>query len=320
MSGRAPGQRSAAVTAWVEGVLGAAVVYPVETVATLWAGYGRIVRLRLRDEQRSVILKEIRFPHGSVADRSHTRKVRSYEIERAFYERFASYSAERARSPRLLGAQSAAGEHWLLLEDLDAAGYDARPRSGSDAVVRAGIDWLAAFHAAHLGRVPVGLWSEGCYWHLETRPDELRAIEGHKLYALASELDERLRGARHRTLVHGDPKLENFCATRAQNVQFAAVDFQYVGGGVGVRDLVYFIGSAVPPKRVERELPAFLDYYFEALRREVAACESTPSSFEALEAEWRELVPVAWLDFYRFTLGWSPRWAESDLYAERLLR
>jgi aminoglycoside phosphotransferase (APT) family kinase protein len=160
-------------------------------------------------------------------------------------------------------------EMWLLLEDLDAVGFSARLRSGSSAVVLAGIEWLAAFHAAHLGRAPDGLWREGSYWHLETRREELGAIVGHPLHRLAPELDARLRGAKHRTLVHGDPKLENFCVAPGPAPRLAAVDFQYVGGGVGVRDLVYFIGSALAPARVERELPALVDMYFESLRCEL---------------------------------------------------
>lgn len=313
-------QKSAALETWVEEILGAGLTHPPETVATLWAGYGRIVRFRTReDEPRSVILKHIRFPSGSAADRGHARKVRSYAVERAFYERFAERSVDFARNPRFLGSRSEAGELWLLLEDLDAAGFSARPRSGQSEVVRAGIEWLAAFHAVHLGRAPDGLWSEGSYWHLATRPDELRAIEGHPLHRLASELDARLRRAKYRTLVHGDPKLENFCATPRPRPRLAAVDFQYVGGGVGVRDLVYFVGSAVQPRRVEEALPGLLDHYFSALRRGLAQGPERAVDCAALEAEWRELVPVAWLDFYRFTLGWSPSWAESDLYGRRLL-
>lgn len=313
-------EKSAALVAWVEEVLAAPLVHPPESVATLWAGYGRIVRCRTRDaELTSVVLKQIRFPEGSSKDRGHARKVRSYEVERAFYERFAESSTEHARTPRLLGVRRDAGELWLLLEDLDEAGFSARPRSGSGEAVRAGIEWLAGFHAAHLGRSPDGLWSEGSYWHLATRPEELRAIEGHPLHAMAPELDARLRRARYRTLVHGDPKLENFCSTPGPKPRFAAVDFQYVGGGVGVRDLVYLIGSAVAPRRVERELPDLLDEYFALLRRGLEARALPALDVAALEREWRELVPIAWLDFYRFTLGWSPSWAKSDVYGERLL-
>lgn len=311
--------RSAAPALWVEEVLGARLVHPPELVARLWAGYGRIVRFRTREGGRGAVLKQIQFPPGGAGDRSHARKLRSYEVERVFYERFAPFSMTYAPTPALLGVRQEAGELWLLLEDLDASGFSARPRSGHAETVRCGLEWLAMFHAAHLGRAPEGLWREGSYWHLATRPDELRAIAGHPIHRLATELDARLRGAKYRTLIHGDPKLENFCATPGPAPRLAAVDFQYTGGGVGMRDLVYFLGSAVNPRRVEEELPRLLDSYFAALRRALAARDAPALDFHELEEEWRALVPIAWLDFYRFTLGWSPSWAQSDVYAERLL-
>lgn len=313
---------ASALVSFVEGALGGVPLHhPPESVATLWAGYGKILRYHTRESApRSVILKQIRFPRAGGADRGHQRKVRSYEVEKTFYERFAQLSRERARVPVLLAAARRDDEFWLLLEDIDAAGYPSRPRAGRSEVTRAGLEWLAAFHAAHLGRKPHGLWEEGSYWYLSTRPDEHNAIKGHPLHALAPELDRRLRRARHRTLVHGDPKLENFCAQGGPHPRFAAVDFQYVGGGVGVRDVVYFIGSAVEPARVEAELPRLLDDYFRALHQEHRAQGGTSRELEEVEAEWRELVPVAWLDFYRFTLGWSSAWAQSDVYAQKLLR
>lgn len=290
-------------------------------MTTLWAGYGKILRYHTREAvPRSVILKQIRFPEINAPDRGHLRKVRSYEVERTFYEKFARLSRERARVPELLAASRQGEELWLLLEDIDAAGFPGRPRAGRPEVTRAGLEWLAAFHAAHLGRTPSGLWEEGSYWHLGTRPNEHRAIKGHPLYELAPELDRRLRRAQHRTLVHGDPKLENFCSEGGSRPRFAAVDFQYVGGGVGVRDVVYFIGSAISPARVEAELPRLLCDYFRALEREGRELGGTSVELAEVEAEWRELVPVAWLDFYRFTLGWSPAWAQSDLYAQKILR
>lgn len=308
---------------WIEEALGAPIVHPLEPVASLWAGYGRVVRVRTRGGGRgAAILKQVRFPEQPKSDLGHARKVRSYRVERVFYEEHARHSEARARIPALLGARESEGEVWLLLEDLDEAGFSGRPLRSDARLVHAGLDWLAGFHAAHLGRAPTGLWPEGSYWHLATRPDELRAIAGRPLHGLAPALDRRLREAEFRTLVHGDPKLENFCATPSRTPSLAAFDFQYVGGGAGVRDVAYFIGSALPPRSVERELPSLLDHYFAALGRELAVrARATGEAFDgaALEAEWRELVPIAWLDFYRFTLGWSPAWARSDVYAERLL-
>jgi hypothetical protein len=321
VAGSAHPESEVGVVDWVEQALGASVLHPPEVVARLWAGYGKVVRWRVRNAPgESAILKQIRFPKMTTADVGHQRKVKSYEVERTFYERFASHSADRARTPELLGARQDEAGVWLLLEDLDARGFVGRARSGSGDIVRAGLGWLAAFHAAHFGRSPDGLWSEGSYWHLGTRMAEWHAIEGQLLYDHAANLDARLRKAKYRTIIHGDPKLENFCVTLGPEPSVAAVDFQYVGGGAGVRDVVYFIGSALPPRRVEHALPGVLNEYFRILREELSLRGVRPAEQEELEAEWRELVPVAWLDFYRFTLGWSPSWAESDLYAQALLR
>jgi len=85
-------QDAALLTAWVEDVMGGPVVSPAHTLTTLWGGYGRIVRYRMRDDIRSCVVKQIRFPSEVGSSRGHARKVRSYQVERAFYEQFAIYS------------------------------------------------------------------------------------------------------------------------------------------------------------------------------------------------------------------------------------
>ena len=37
-----------------------------------------------------------------------------------------------------------------------------------------------------------------------------------------------------------------------------------------------------------------------------------------LEAEWRELYPIACADFYRFLLGWAGEGGARDAYLERV--
>lgn len=51
----------------------------------------------------------------------------------------------------------------------------------------------------------------------------------------------------HRTLVHGDFKSPNilFMQQSADSYRCAAVDFQYVGGGYGARDLVMLLVGSV---------------------------------------------------------------------------
>ena len=72
-------------------------------------------------------------------------------------------------------------------------------------------EWLAGFHA-HFWEQPrvddSGVWEQGGYWYLDTRPEEYQAIgrEWSRLKAAAPAIDWRVKGggsARFRTLVHG---------------------------------------------------------------------------------------------------------------------
>ena len=121
----------------------------------------------------------------------------------------------------------------------------------------------------------------------------------------AGSLDLRLKTARFQTLVHGDAKPANFC-WGAESA--AAVDFQYVGTGCGMRDVAYFLDCCVP----EAECEGWLDFYFRKLR-------TAGGWSEELEAEWRGLFPVAWSDFTRFMQVWgSP--SPLGRSGERMLR
>lgn len=118
----------------------------------------------------------------------------------------------------------------MVLEDLDASGYPGRRGDLSPDQVEPCLRWLAAFHATFMGEEPAGLWPVGTYWHLKTRPDELAAVDDPELIRAAPALDHLLNQASHRTVVHGDAKVANFCWSHSGDA-VAAVDFQYVGGG-----------------------------------------------------------------------------------------
>ncbi len=302
-------------------------------IQSLWGGYGEIVRVELEGcAVPSVIVKYVAPPRQAVesrdakALRSHRRKLRSYEVELAFYRKYAARCDDSCRVPLAYHtAQTAAGALFIL-EDLDAAGFSARRSSPSESELHHCLRWLASFHATFLGATPEGLWSSGTYWHLATRPDELAILRDQALRKAAPRIDARLRSARHRTFVHGDAKIDNFCF-RSAEPGVAAVDFQYVGGGVGVQDVAYFFDSCLTPDRCERSAPELLDVYFaelrEALSRRAAcpeAADTTLPNPDALEAEWRELYPFARVDFHRFLLGWAPGSYDGDPYAQRLTR
>lgn len=285
-----------AVHDWVRSTTSATTT-TVERVQSLWDGYGEVLRVGLTGaDAPSVIVKEVRPPDAR--GRSHARKLRSYAVERAFYLGPAARCDAGCRVPRCLATDATTSAVRLLLEDLDAAGFDRRRDRADGAALDTCLRWLARFHARFLGARPEGLWERGTYWHLATRPEELAALPA-ELRAAALAIDARLDGAAHSTLVHGDAKLANFCF--ADDERVAAVDFQYVGGGVGVQDVVYLLFGAAGWRRAAGD--GALEAYFTHLR---AALTAEGLDAAPVETEWRALVPYARADFLRFYAGWAP--------------
>ena len=289
--------------------------------------YGQIVRCFLDgsgdgDAPSSVIVKHVQWPaqrshpRGWTTDRSHARKLRSYQVETVWYERYAQGCGDGCRVPACLAVTEPRDGVLLVLEDLDASGFPDRRQRVGQAELDACLSWLANFHATFLGEHPDGLWEVGTYWHLDTRPDELDALDDGPLKSAAESIDHLLSSARFRTLVHGDAKLANFCF-RADGQAAAAVDFQYVGGGCGMKDVAYFISSCFDEDESERQAPVALDRYFALLRAAIAR-NGRSVDVAALEAEWRALYPVAWTDFTRFLHGWSPGHWKLHSYSARL--
>lgn len=323
MLGQSGGSRllePAALAERVRRATGADEVLLGERLQALWGGYGELWRAELHSgtTRTPVVVKSVR-PPGDDASRSHKRKLRSYEVERVFYERYAARCAEppscRVARPSKVLAEDGG---WLfVLEDLDAAGFAGRRRVAVD--VEATLRWLATFHARFLGAAPEGLWKVGTYWQLATRPDELGAMRNDALRQAAPRIDAVLNGARFKTLVHGDAKLDNVCF--GSDAEVALVDFQYVGGGVGVKDVAYFLNGCLSPRECEALVPRYLDAYFRELSSALGAnAGSADADVAALEREWRALFPLAWVDFYRFLLGWAPGQFDRDPYSERLTR
>jgi hypothetical protein len=298
---------------WVARVAGGGKARRGNRLQSLWGGYGEIVRVEIAGGAvESVIVKHVKPPARgarSENDVSDARKRRSYEVERVFYEKFAGRCSEACRVPRFLGAQTSRGrdaESVFVLEDLDEAGYPERRRSHDEGTLDRCLAWLAAFHATFFATPATGLWATGTYWHLATRREELANVD-ESLRALAPRIDAKLASGEHRTLVHGDAKLANFCFARDGRV--AAVDFQYAGGGCGMKDVAYLVSGEPGEARA-------VDTYFGHLRRELAArsIDAAP-----IETEWRALYPFACADFYRFLAGWSPGHFAGDRHAQRVL-
>lgn len=295
----------------------------VEVIQELWSRYGRILRIEL-DAGSTVIAKHVQspdagsHPRGWNTNLSHQRKVRSYEVESAWYREWSQRCDGACRIPRFLTYEKLDNEVLLVLEDLDLAGYPARLQSVKPLQMEACLSWLANFHATFLGTKPTDLWETGTYWHLETRSEELEALDDPALKQAANAIDAKLSQARYQTIVHGDAKLANFCFS-ADGGKVAAVDFQYVGGGCGMKDLAYFIGSCLDESQCEKQETAMLDFYFADLRESLATRHPAIDA-RALEAEWRSLFPLAWADFHRFLKGWSPGHWKLNSYSECITR
>ncbi len=296
-----------------------------EVVQELWSGYGKLLRVHLEDAPyQTVIVKEVRLrqagghPRGWNTSLSHQRKARSYAVETVWYQQWSELADDHCRLPRCLAAKTGDDEVLLVLEDLDGVGYPERRQEVAWPQIEACLHWLAHFHATFMGKDPEGLWPVGTYWHLDTRPDELEALTDTDLKAAAPAIDAKLNGATYKTFVHGDAKLANFCFSK-DGLEVAAVDFQYVGGGCGMKDVAYFIGSCLDESACERLETRLLDCYFtklsEALRR-----HSPDIDAQEVRREWQALYPVAWTDFHRFLKGWSPGHWKLNAYSERLAR
>jgi aminoglycoside phosphotransferase (APT) family kinase protein len=297
----------------------------LEMVQRLWSGYGEIVRYGLTGgDKASVIVKHVKLPdHGrrSQTDLSHQRKVRSYQVETVWYGQWSQHCDADCRVPACLAFEAfeAYGDEIVLvLEDLDAAGFPERRSAADENRMRACLSWLANFHATFIGEPPAGLWPTGTYWHLETRPDELETLKDAALKSAASAIDQVLRASPYQTLVHGDAKIDNFCFSR-DGQRVAAVDFQYVGGGPGIKDVAYFLDSCLDGDQCEHQESYWLDLYFQALKQALQRKQKIVDA-DAVEQEWRALYPLAWTDFHRFLKGWSPAHWDPNSYSERLAR
>jgi len=306
----------------------------LEVIQSLWSGYGKIVRYQLSGATlMTVVVKHISLgqlrahPRGWNTNYSHNRKVKSYEVETRWYKQWSSYCDDACRIPKFLGSFSEGDDQWIVLEDLDD-GFPLRKQQLTFPEVKACLKWLANFHAAFLGRHPEGLWGVGTYWHLDTRPDEFKQMENSELKDKAYLIDDLLNKCKFQTIVHGDAKLANFCFSEDGN-QIAAVDFQYVGGGCGMKDVAYFLGSCLSSDECEAFEEVLLDFYFSELKKSVERFGATrleqragfdfQFNFADLEAEWRGLYPVACTDFIRFLLGWMPSHGKVNRYSLRMM-
>lgn len=311
-----------------------------EKIQSLWSGYGVIAKVDLVsgcDISTPAVVKFVSPPshrehkYGWRGDVSHQRKLSSYQNEFLWYEQVALSCLPGCRVPQLLAANQQSPRWLFVLEDLDAAGFSLRLRSVNDHQLESCLGWLAHLHASFLvdreaddadeaasnATAVERLWPTGTYWHLDTRPEEFSSMPESDLKSAAKGIDRALKAARFQTLVHGDAKIANFCVSPDGRV--AAVDFQYVGRGCGMKDVAYFVSSCFSESECERREGEILERYFGLLGRAVQK-RGLQISWKSLESEWRMMYVLAWADFYRFLAGWSPGHWKMHGYSQRMAK
>ena len=294
----------------------------LESLQALWSGYGEVARYYSTALNKTVVVKhvsppaEVVHPRGWNTPLSHQRKLTSYQVELAFYRDFNDSEHSVACRPGLIDFSSEEDSLVLILQDVDALGFPLRLSSVNATQLRACITWLADFHAQYLGVAPEGLWPIATYWHLDTRPDELASMANGPLKEAAAMIDQQLNQARFKTLVHGDAKLANFCFSEEQCFskdrglskgasKVAALDFQYVGGGAGIKDVMLLMISCLDYDDLDSLSEDLLNGYFATLELRLQKLGKL-IDFPALEMEWRRLFPFACADYQRFLAGWKP--------------
>ena len=136
---------------------GASALAEKELIQELWSGYGKIMRVELQDASvDSVVVKHVQLPtqqnhpRGWDTDIGHQRKVKSYQVETTWYQRYSKYS--KARLPQCFAVEMHNEEVLMVLEDLNAVGFPLRKYSVSWKEIAACLEWLAKFHASYLGK------------------------------------------------------------------------------------------------------------------------------------------------------------------------
>ncbi|KAG2500330.1 hypothetical protein HYH03_001906 [Edaphochlamys debaryana] len=291
---------------------------------SLWAGYGSVsaltVQLQGQSRAEQLIAKEVRPPRDSGV--GHERKVKSYEVEAAFYSAVAPglLEATGLGLPRPVAVEGGvrgqvAGQPGLtlVLSDLRPEFPQGAPGSLDLQQARVVLDWLAAYHARFWERpTPEGLQPQGTYWYLDTRREEYGRMgrQWADLKAVAEKLDERLKAGGSQefmTVVHGDTKGENILFSEDYS-RCALYDFQYTGRSYGVRDVAYLLTSSVDSSDLERGYEGLMDHYHKQLSSQLSRQHGASGSAAAARytpAVMRAHMDLALLDYVRFMAGWG---------------
>ena len=289
-------------------------------IQPLWNNYGSCFRA-IDDHGESVVVKAVSplapasHPKGWNSHVGHNRKLTSYQVERHFYEAIQPCTTHKCYVPGLIASDSRNNATLLVLEDVDTA-FPMRSAVLSVDQAECVLMWLAEFHGKFINLEDNQVWQEGTYWHLHTRLEEWEAMPASPLKDNAKVIAHRLANCTYRTLLHGDAKVANFCF-REDYTQCAGVDFQYTGHGCGIKDVAYFIGSALSEEDQREHTENCLSIYFSHLFKVACKYHNSEVALDVVQ-EWQKLYNLACADFCRFLIGWSPEhWKLNSTLKER---
>ena len=286
------------------------------TLTSLWSGCGSIIECRL--DNVPCVIKAIRIPshinHPKIKQSEFAlkRKQQSYNVEYNFYKHYSQHLPKTANSIECVSAINCGDEYALVFKNFTQFGFT----QASSLHIKPILKWLAHFHAFNLNKQHDGLWEQGCYWHLNTRPDEFNALVSNPnnqfdIKAAAKKLAYQLEHPKYKTLLHGDAKVANFAVN--SNNEIRGYDFQYTGAGVGIVDVMYFMTSCYSCEELHAHATSELTYYFYELEHALTQYQPNIPA-QAVTKEWKALWPTAWADFYRFLAGWSPEHYKINSY------
>ncbi|MCG7534012.1 ecdysteroid 22-kinase family protein [Pseudoalteromonas sp. OOF1S-7] len=274
----------------------------------LWSGCGHIYKFTYQDTllvaKVATVPEQLAHPHITQSQHSLRRKYHSYQKELNFYQHRAQWYIDACPMPEVVVLAEQNAVFIVVFKDFESQGYHNVSNATPEHVAQM-LEWLARFHAIGLVR-PVLTETEvqGNYWHLDTRPDEFARMATGKLKQCASAINQRLMACPFQTLIHGDAKLANF-ALSSQGVGVLGYDFQHIGKGVGVSDVMLLLTSLYCSRELQANVQICLDGYFAHLAQALAG-HWPVTKIIALEKSWRALWPFVWADFQRFLLGWKP--------------
>lgn len=272
----------------------------------LWSGCGHIYKFTYQGNMlvAKVAAVPAQLEHRHIAQSEHSlnRKHRSYEKELMFYQDTAQDYLNECALPQVKAVANRDEAFVFVFTDFETQGYRNVSKAEPWHVTQM-IAWLARFHAIGLvsSHTP-NIYGRGNYWHLSTRPDEYERMIPGLLKNSANRIDQRLRDCPYQTLIHGDAKVANFAFSQGKALGY---DFQHVGLGVGIADVMLLLTSLYCGRDLELHVEQYLNLYFEQLSEALAPSWNS-EQFNDLEKSWRRLWAFVWADFHRFLLGWKP--------------